>query len=294
MKLRQITIIGTGLIGSSLALALKKHGFAGRIVGCDKAEVLARAKKRKALDAGVTEPARAIAGSDIVVLATPVGQILDLIERLGPRLEPQAFLTDVGSTKVEIVARARAVFGAEAPQHFLGGHPMAGREHAGIEHADADLFQGAPWLFTPQPGQQVKQGLSGEFLKLVKRVGAKPVLLEAERHDRLCACTSHLPQMLSTALAAAIEEEFGGDAQLRAVRGRALSDMTRLAASPYAMWRDIALTNSANIEAALLRLEQKLAHMRENLRTAELREEFERAARFHSRDTETQRRAKLK
>jgi len=292
MKLRQITIIGTGLIGSSLALALKKHGFAGRIVGCDKAEVLARAKKRKALDAGVTEPARAIAGSDIVVLATPVGQILDLIERLGPRLEPRALLTDVGSTKVEIVARARAVFGAEAPQRFLGGHPMAGRERSGIEHADAGLFQGAPWLFTPQPGQQVKQGLSGEFLKLVKRLGAKPVLLEAERHDRLCAWASHLPQMLSTALAAAIEEEFGGDAQLRAVRGRALSDRTRLAASPYAMWRDIALTNSANIEAVLLKLEQKLAHMRENLRTAELREVFEKGNRFRHRDTEAPRKIK--
>ena len=289
MKLRQITVIGTGLIGGSLALALKKHGFAGRVVGCDKEVVLARAKKRKLIDAGVTEPARAMAGSDIVVLATPVGQILDLIERLGPRLEPRALLTDVGSTKVEIVARARAVFGAEAPQRFLGGHPIAGREHAGIEHADAGLFQGAPWLFTPQPGQQVKQGLSGEFLKLVKRVGAKPVLLEAERHDRLCAWASHLPQMLSTALAAAVEEESGGDAQLRAVRGRALSDMTRLAASPYAMWRDIALTNSANIEAALLKLEQKLAHMRENLMTAELREEFDRATRFRHRDTEPQR-----
>ncbi len=294
MKVRQITVIGTGLIGGSLALALKKHGFAGRVVGCDKEAVLARAKKRKAIDVGVTEPARAMAGSDIVVLATPVGQILDLIERLGPRLEPQAFLTDVGSTKVEIVARARAVFGAEAPQRFLGGHPMAGREHAGIEHADADLFQGAPWLFTPQPGQQVKQGLGGEFLKLVKRVGAKPVMLDAERHDRLCAWVSHLPQMLSTALAAALDEEFGGDAAPRAVNGRALADMTRLAASPYAMWRDIALTNSANIEATLLRLEQKLAHIRENLRTAELREEFERAMKFHHRDTGTQRRAKLK
>lgn len=285
---RQITVIGTGLIGGSFALALKKKGFAGRVVGCDKEVVLARAKKRKAIDAGITEPVKAVARSDIVVLATPVGQILDLIERLGPRLEPQALLTDVGSTKVEIVARARTVFGAEAPQGFLGGHPMAGGEHAGIEHADADLFLGAPWLFTPQPGQQVKQGLSGEFLKLVKRVGAKPVMLGAERHDRLCAWVSHLPQMLSTALAAAIEEEFGGDAERKPVSGRALSDMTRLAASPYAMWRDIALTNSANIEAALLRLEQKLAHIRENLRTAELREEFDTATRFRHRDTEAQ------
>lgn len=292
MKVRQITIIGTGLIGGSFALALKKSGFTGRVVGCDKAEVLARAKKRKAIDAGIADPAEAAAGSEVVVLAAPVGQILDLIERLDPRLGPQALLTDVGSTKVEIIARARAVFGADAPRRFLGGHPMAGREHAGIEHADADLFQGAPWLFTPQPGQKAEAGLSGEFLKLVERVGAKPVLLDAERHDRLCAWASHLPQMLSTALAAAIEEEFGDASEAKAVSGRALSDMTRLAASPYATWRDIALTNSANIEAALLRLEQKLAHLRENLRTAELREEFDQANRFRHRDTEAQRKIK--
>ncbi|MGH9651790.1 MAG: prephenate dehydrogenase, partial [Terriglobales bacterium] len=290
MKIQQITIIGAGLIGGSLALALKRSGFPGRVVGCDKGEVLERAQARGAIDAGIADPVQAVAGSDVVVLAAPVGQIMDLLERIGPRLAPQALMTDVGSTKVEILARARAVFGAESPRRFLGGHPMAGKEHSGIEHADAELFQGAPWIFTPQPGQNVGQGLCGEFLELVKRVGAKPVLLDAERHDRLCAWVSHLPQMVATALAAAIEEEFGDDSELQAVSGRALSDMTRLAASPYAMWRDIALTNTANIEAALAKLEQKLAHIRENLKTAELREEFEKATKFHHRDTETQRR----
>lgn len=286
MKNQQITIIGTGLIGGSLGLALKKRGLVRRVVGCDKAEVLARAKKGKAIDAGVTDAVQAAAGSDVVVLAAPVGQILDLIERLAPQLGPQVLLTDTGSTKVEIVARARAVFGAGAPKRFLGGHPMAGREEAGIEHADADLFQGAPWLFTPQAGQKLDDGRSGAFLKLVARLGAKPVVLDAARHDRLCAWASHLPQMLSTALAAALQDEFGGDADLQGVRGRALSDMTRLAASPYAMWRDIALTNSANIEAALLKLEQTLAHVRENLRTAGLRQEFDEANEFRHRKAE--------
>ena len=288
MKIQQITILGTGLMGGSLGLALKKSGFAGRVVGCDKEEVLAQAKKMRAIDAGIADPVQAAAGSDVVVLAAPVGQIMDLVERIGPRLGPQALLTDVGSTKAEIVARARAVFGAEAPRRFLGGHPMAGKEHSGIEHAEAELFQDAAWIFTPQPRQKLQKGAGGEFVKLVKSVGAKPVLLDAERHDRLCAWVSHLPQMLSTALAAAIEEEFGHDAELQAVSGRALKDMTRLAASPYAMWRDIALTNSSNIEAGLLKLEQKLAHVRENLRTAELREEFERAREFKDA-TESQR-----
>jgi prephenate dehydrogenase len=286
MKIRQLTIIGTGLIGGSFALALKQRGFEGRLVGCDKEEVLGRATNMKAIDAGIPDPAEAIAASDVVVLAAPVGQIMDLMERIGPRLGSQVLLTDVGSTKVEIMARARSVFGASAPRRFLGGHPMAGREDAGIEHANPALFQGAPWLFTPQPGQKVEEGMSGEFLKLVESVGARHVLLDAERHDSLCAWVSHLPQMLSTALAAAIEEEFGDDSELKSVSGRALSDMTRLAASPYAMWRDIALTNTANIEAALLKLEQKLAHLRENLRTAELRKEFDQARRFHHGDAE--------
>ena len=294
MKIQQVTIIGTGLIGGSLALALKKRGCAGRVVGCDRHEVLARAKKAKAIDAGIPDPGKAVAGSAIVVLATPVGQILDLMERIAPRLDPRALLTDVGSTKVEILARARSVFGAEASKRFLGGHPIAGKEEAGFEHADAGLFQGAPWIFTPLAGQKVAGGWSGELLKLVKRVGAKPVVLDAEHHDRLCAWASHLPQLLSTALAAALEEEFGGDAEIQAVSGRGLRDMTRLAASPYAMWRDIAFTNSTNIEAALSKLEQRLAHVRENLRTAELREEFEQANEFRHRDTEAQRKAKLK
>jgi prephenate dehydrogenase len=289
MSIRKITIIGTGLIGGSLALALKKRGFKGRVMGCDRKEVLAQAQKLSAIDEAFTDAATSIENSDVVVLAAPVGQIMDLIERAGPRLGPQALMTDVGSTKTEILARARAVFGAEAPRRFLGGHPMAGREESGIEHADAELFQGAAWLFTSQVGQKVEEGVSGEFLKLVRSVGAKPVMMDAERHDRLCAWASHLPQMLSTALGAALEEELGDDPVLKSVMGRGLRDMTRLAASPYSMWRDIALTNSPNIEAALLKLELKLARVRENLRTAELREEFDRANKFRQRDTKAQR-----
>jgi len=287
--IRQITIVGAGLIGGSFALALKKHGFAGRIVGCDREPVLAKAKAAGAIDNGISDPLQAARGSQIVFLATPVGGILDLIERIGPTLDEGALVTDVGSTKGEIAERAQAVFGSNAAARFLPGHPMAGKERSGIEQADADLFENAVWLFTPLPGQDVEAGLSGEFLDLVRSIGARIVVMDLARHDRLCAWISHLPQMLATALAATVVDELGDDPELLAIGGRALREMTRIAASPYSMWRDIALTNTKNIEEALARLEQRLAHIRENLRTPELKAEFERGNQFRERDAEAQR-----
>jgi len=287
-RIQQITIVGTGLIGGSFALALKKHEFAGRIVGCDRESVLARAKVAGAIDEGIADPAQATRSSQIVLLATPVGAILDLIERIGPTLGEGTLLTDVGSTKSEIAARAQAVFGSNAATRFLPGHPMAGKERSGIERADADLFENAVWLVTPLPGQDVEAGLSGEFLELVRGIGARVMALDLARHDRLCAWISHLPQMLATALAATVVDELGDDPELLAIGGRALREMTRIASSPYSMWRDIALTNSQNIDEALAQLEQRLAHIRENLRTPELKAEFERGNQFRRRDTEAQ------
>jgi prephenate dehydrogenase len=278
--MRQITILGTGLIGGSLALALKKRGFTGRIAGCDRASVLAQAEARGMIDFGNPDPAEACRGSDVVVLATPVGAIIDLLERLGPLLPPETLLTDVGSTKTEIVARASDIFGERAAERFLAGHPMAGKENSGVQQADADLFAGAVWLFSPMPGQNIRRGRADDYLRWVERLGARVIEMDAERQDRLCAWVSHLPQMLATALAATLEEKFGSDPDLQAIGGRALREMTRLARSPYSMWRDIALTNTANIQEALLRLEQRLAHLREHLRTRELEAEFESARRF--------------
>jgi prephenate dehydrogenase len=286
--IRQITIVGTGLIGGSFALAIKKHGFAGCVVGCDREPVLAHAKAAGVIDEGFADPVRAARGSQVVLLATPVSGILDLIERIGPTLAEGSLLTDVGSTKGEIAARAQAVFGASAAIRFLPGHPMAGKERSGVEQTDANLFENAVWLVTPLPGQDVEAGLSGEFLGLVHSIGARVINLDLARHDRLCAWISHLPQMLATALAVTVIDELGDDPELLAIGGRALREMTRIASSPYSMWRDIALTNTKNIEEALARLEQRLAHIRENLRTPELKAEFERGNQFRRKDTEAQ------
>jgi prephenate dehydrogenase len=275
-SIRQITIIGTGLIGGSLALALKKRKFTGRIVGCDRSPVLERAQEKGAIDAGFTNPADAVRGSAVVVLATPVVAVIDLIERLGPALPAKTLLTDVGSTKSEVAARAQKVFGKTAAQRFLPGHPMAGKEQSGVEFADADLFQGAAWFVTPFLGQDIYNGLSGEFLEWVEKLGARIANVTPQEHDQLCAWISHLPQMISTALAASLVDEFG-EAPLLEAGGRALREMTRTSSSPYSMWRDIAITNKKNIADALLKLEQRLAHIRENLDSRELAAEFERA-----------------
>ena len=277
MPIRQITIIGTGLIGGSLALALKKHRFAGRIIGCDRAPVLERARDKGAIDSGHTNPSDAVRGSQIIILATPVSGIIDAIDRLGPALPAKTLLTDVGSTKAEVLQRAKTVFGKSTGQRFLAAHPMTGKEQSGVEFADADLFEDAAWFVTPVPGQKIYDGLSGEYLEWVEKIGARIASMDAREHDQLCAWISHVPQLISTALAAALVDEYGEDAPLLEAGGRALREMTRISSSPYSMWRDIALTNKTNIKNALAKLEQHLAHIRENLDTRELAIEFERA-----------------
>jgi prephenate dehydrogenase len=277
VPIRQITIIGTGLIGGSFALALKRRKFAGRIVGCDRDAVLEKAQMRGAIDAGFANPGDAVRGSQVVVLATPVLAIVDLIERVGPVLPAQSLLTDVGSTKSLVVERALKVFGKSAGKRFLAGHPVAGKEMSGVDYADPDLFHNAPWFLTPLPGQSIHDGLFAEFAGWIDQVGARVAVLPPDEHDRLCAWISHLPQMISTALAATLVEEFGEEAPLLAAGGRALQEMTRISASPYSMWRDIAISNKKNLEDALLKLEQRLAHIRENLGTRQLAGEFEQA-----------------
>ena len=277
MAIRQITIIGTGLIGGSLALALRRKKFAGRSVGCDREGTLERARMRGAIDDGTVDPAHAVRGSQLVVLATPVLAICDLIDRIGPVLPAKALLTDVGSTKTAVVERALKVFGKSAGKRFLAGHPMAGKEMSGVDFADADLFHHAMWFLSPLPEQNLNEGLFAEFAGWIDAIGARIAMLPAEEHDRLCAWISHVPQMMSTALAAALVEEFGAEAPLLSAGGRALREMTRISASPYSMWRDVAISNRKNLEKALWKVEQRLAHIRENLATRQLADEFEQA-----------------
>lgn len=278
--IQQITIVGTGLIGGSLGLALRQAGFEGSIVGCDKPAVLEIAASRGAIDRAEADLERAIAGSDLIVLATPVGCILTQLEEVAPLSSPDALIVDTGSTKEQFVKRARMILGDKAADRVLPGHPMAGKEVGGIEHADGGLFRDAVWLITPIDGERSYTQRQQEYLELLKTIGARMITLDAERHDRLCAWISHLPQMIATALACSLREEFGDDEAIMQIGGRALREMTRIAHSSYSMWRDIAMTNTENIEEALLRFEQQLAHLREDLRGPGLREMFEAANQF--------------
>jgi len=223
---------------------------------------------------------RAIERSDVILFATPAGCILSQFETIAPLVSSDTLITDVGSTKQQFVERARLVYGAEAHNRVLPGHPMAGKEHSGIENADADLFRDAAWLVTPIDPEAPYTPRQQEWLDLLVSIGARLITIDAERHDRLCAWVSHLPQMISTAFATVLRDELGDDEAVMQIGGRALREMTRIAHSPYSMWRDIALTNSQNIEDVLLRFEQQLTYLRENLRGPGLRELFENANKF--------------
>lgn len=285
MPAKRITIIGTGLIGASIGLALRQAGYTGLITGIDRsAEELRTALDRGAITHLAQSPEKqraAIGRSDLIVLAVPVLAILQWMEQLGPLVHDGQLVTDAGSTKLQIVEAARRLL----PGRFLPGHPMAGKENGGAALAEASLFRGATWLFTPDTSavshpSESSQALQAEWRSWVERFGANLLDLPADRHDEICAWVSHLPQMLSTALSALLEDTFGGDPDLRAIGGRALREMTRLGSSPFSMWRDVAHTNEAPLAHTLLMLEQRLQHLRENLRTPALRDEFIKANDF--------------
>jgi prephenate dehydrogenase len=201
-------------------------------------------------------------------------------------LGPEHLVTDVGSTKAQITAAAARLYNTPERAGFLPGHPMAGKERGGAGLADAELFRGAVWLFTDAAeGKRSAQSeaLAQEWRALVESMGSRVLDLDAERHDVMVAWVSHLPQFVATALSGLLEDEVGEAPELKDVGGRGLREMTRLGASPFSMWRDIAHTNTANVEAALLAMEQRLMYLRENLRTPVLRDEFEKANKFRSK-----------
>ena len=276
--IHRIALIGTGLIGASLGLALRAAGFPGEITGIDTnpAELHEAERLRAVTRIAATPDDRqsALASADLIVLAVPVLAILDWLTRLAPTLQPHQLLTDVGSTKASIAEAAQRL----TPQQFLPGHPMAGKESGGAALAEATLFHDRPWLYTPlHPTTPIE----AEWRGWTTRIGAHTLDIDPHRHDELCAWLSHLPQFLSTALSALLQDQlettFASNPELRTIGGRALREMTRLGASPFSMWRDVAHTNTAPVAAAILALEQRLAHLRENLQTPQLRDEFDRA-----------------
>ncbi len=282
--IERISILGTGLLGTSVGLALRAAGFKGAIAGWNRgAEQGQVALRMGAMDALAADPIEAARASQVTVLAVPIFASLDFMEKLAQVLGPEHLVTDVGSTKRVICETAARLYNTPGRAAFLPGHPMAGKERGGAALADANLFRGAVWLFTDDPAAK-RSPQSAELVKgwreWVAAMGSKTLDLDPVRHDDLVAWVSHLPQFTATALSALLQDEVGGAPELKDVGGRALREMTRLGSSPFSMWRDIAHTNTEAVERALLALEQRLALLRENLRTPELRDQFEQANKF--------------
>jgi prephenate dehydrogenase len=258
----RVTIVGCGLIGASFALALKRSGTCRRIAGWDIAvDVL-----EEALQCGIIDEVDssfadgAVSQSDLIYLAMPVGGIIDFLRGLGSQIKVGALVTDAGSTKVEIcrVAREHLPDGVV----FIGGHPIAGSQHSGLSYSSAELFRDVPYVLVDDSERTAQLRT---FKETLKAIGARVTLMTPEAHDRALTFISHLPQLLSTTLAATLGNVPHVDSLL-AVAGSGFRDMTRLAGSSWSMWRDILETNDAQITAALDVFAQELDIVREELR----------------------------
>lgn len=278
---KRISIVGLGLIGASWAFAIKRAGYRTSLVGHDRPEVLSRAVSAGAVDEGAGDISAAVQGADLVILATPVGAILDLLDRLQPHLTPQTLITDVGSTKRRICERAKQLIGG-GPL-FLGGHPLAGKESSGFEHADPCIFENVCYAMTPASPEDMNDARAKAFVRLVESLGARAYITDASRHDFAVAYLSHLPQLLSSGLATLIADKMGDERLPLELAGSGFRDLTRLADSPYALWRDICLTNIENVQAALDALIAELVSIRSHLSDRELERTFAQARNLRDR-----------
>jgi prephenate dehydrogenase len=257
----RVGIFGLGLIGGSLALAVRRAWPRALIAGVDiQEQVLREAVGRGLLDAPSTDPA-SLAGVDLVVFAAPVFaniEALRAVAAVADQAGGAVLLTDVGSTKRAIVAAAQS---CGCGRTFVGGHPLAGAATGGLADASADLFAGRKWLLTPcaeTPGDLV-----GRLSRFVAALGAIPETITADEHDRVMALVSHLPQLVASALMHVAGEMAGGGGLEFA--GRGLADTTRLASSPAGIWRDICATNADNLAPALAEMIRALQGIHDDL-----------------------------
>ena len=271
------TILGTGLIGGSFALALRKYATKMLISGWDRPDVIHEAKARGALDEGFSASlASALRDADLIYIALPIGVTLDLLPEIAQAAPPRAIVTDACSTKLRITQAAGIVFAHSSAALFLGGHPMTGREHSGIANADADLFRHSAYALIGDPLSLGDPRVSA-FVSLLEKIGARPHWLDAERHDRCVSLVSHLPQLASVALASLLYDATDETGLPVTLAGPGLQDALRLAGSPYSTWRDIVLTNRESVARALDLLARRLDELREHLTSRDLEADFDAA-----------------
>ena len=284
-----ITIVGVGLIGGSFAMALRKRGFQGRILGISRPKPIEEALRKGLIDEGFPYErlGEAAARSELIILATPINRIIELIEELGKMgrdLGDGTVITDVGSTKREIMETAARALPEGV--HFIGGHPLAGSEERGVQASDPLLFENAIYVLTPPGGEESPEVQRlGAFISLT---GARVIVLTPQKHDLIAAAISHLPQILAVELVNSLDE-LGDDSE-KAVHLAAggFRDMTRIASSPFAIWKDILSSNTAEIRGLLKKFNQRLSERIEEFDIEDLEQSFEKARETRSalpRDT---------
>jgi len=292
----RVTILGTGLIGGSFALALRKYTAEMHISGWDRPDVAREAKTRGALDEAFSgDLAPALQNADLIYIALPIAATIDLLPEIARHAPSRALVTDACSTKVRISQTADGLFPAERGPLFLGGHPMAGRELPGIAHADADIFRENTYALIAGSPESVVAGLQtrsvsaanepgsphdpriSAFVKILEKIGARPLWLGAQQHDYAVGLASHLPQLAAVALAGFLYDRLDENGLPITLAGPGLRDSLRLAGSPYSTWRDLVLTNQEVLSAALDLLARCLDDLREKLSSRELEADFDAA-----------------
>jgi prephenate dehydrogenase len=279
LPFRRVAIVGTGLIGGSFALALRQLFPQIRLAGYSRAGSSERARTAGVVDEATTDLATAIRGADLVYLALPIGASIESLGSIAKFAAGNALVADACSTKAAVCRAAKEHFRGSA--RFLGGHPMAGKEQSGVEYADANLFRGAPYALMALESDSDERIKA--FAEIVRAIGARPVWTDPETHDWAVGIVSHLPQLLSVALARVVQDETDETGLPLSLSGPGLQDMVRLAGSPYGIWRDILLTNTDNVSRALDRLTQAVDYMRTNLARKELQQEFQSANELYKR-----------
>jgi prephenate dehydrogenase len=273
----RLAIVGLGLIGGSIALAVRERWSSVLITAVDRAPVLAHASSSGAIDRAANTVAD-IGSVDLIILAAPVRQNVQLLAEVMPRLSDGAIVTDVGGTKRDIVSAAAGL--PSGTTSFVGGHPIGGAERGGFGFARPDLFRGKPWIFTPGAGGDPPAALD-KLYEFVRGLGARPATMNAEDHDRVMAYVSHLPQLTASVLMEVVGRAASNDGLRFA--GRGLTDSTRLASSPASVWREICAANADDIGPALDALIARLSELRANLQSGRTVDEvFDDAAKWRA------------
>ncbi len=274
----QISIIGVGFMGGSLALAFKKYGMSKKIVGVSREETIEKALKLKIIDGGFPYEKidKGIDGSSLIILSSPINIIIEHIKILSKMVSSDTIITDIGSTKEKIMETAQEEFRDNV--YFVGGHPMAGSEKSGVDTADLSIFINKAYALIPSVN--TPRLIIDKLRDIIITIGSIPVILTPKVHDEIVAAVSHLPQMLSVALMNAVGSFDNDSGDFFKLSGGGFYDMTRIASSQFKIWKDICETNQNNIKKVISIYIEELEKVKELIGKEKLKSEFERANRF--------------